>query len=241
MKLAVISDIHGNRLALEAVEADIAHVGVDATVNLGDLLSGPLDPLGTLDRLRERNYPTIRGNHDRWLVERTPDSMDKVDRFVANQLDAERRDWLHALPATLVIDGDIFLCHGTPTSDTRPWLDNWWRGRDSTSPGEAAVTAEAEGLDHPVILCGHTHIARMVRLRDGRLVVNPGAVGLQINHGSPDARYAVVERRGGVWSASLRAVPYDSAGAAAQAAANAFDSWCEALTSGWAGPEGLFQ
>lgn len=241
MKLAVISDIHGNRLALDAVEADIAHVGVDATVNLGDLLSGPLDPLGTLDRLRERNYPTIRGNHDRWLVERTPDSMDKVDRFVANQLDAERRDWLHALPATLVIDGEIFLCHGTPTSDTRPWLDNWWRGRDSTSPDEAAVTAEAEGLDHPVILCGHTHIARMVRLRDGRLVVNPGAVGLQINHGSPDARYAIVERRGGVWSASLRAVPYDSAGSAAQAAANSFDNWSEALTSGWAGPEGLFQ
>lgn len=241
MRLAVISDIHGNRLALEAVEADIAHVGVDATLNLGDLLSGPLDPLGTLELLQARDYPTIMGNHDRWLVERPPDAMDRVDRFVANQLDAGQREWLRALPATRVIDGDIFLCHGTPTSDTIPWLDNWWRGRDTTLPDEAAVSLVAEGLDHPVLLCGHTHIARMVRLRDGRLIVNPGAVGLQINHGSPDARYAIIERRAGVWTASLRAVPYDCAGAARQAIDHDFEYWGEALTAGWAGPGELFR
>ncbi len=65
-----------------------------------------------------------------------------------------------------------------------------------TTPDEQTVAAKAEGFDYPVILCGHTHIPRAVRLRDGRLIVNPGSVGLQVNHGSPDARYATIELRG---------------------------------------------
>lgn len=240
MKIAVISDIHGNRLALEAVEADIALLGVDATLNLGDLLSGPLDPLRTAEMLAGRAYPTIRGNHDRWLVEKPLAEMDAVDRYVAERLRPVHFDWLRSLPATTDIEGEVYLCHGTPTSDTEPWLDGWWRGRDTTLPDEAAVTALAAGLDFPVLLCGHTHISRVVRLRDGRLVVNPGAVGLQVNHGAPDARYAVIERRGGSWSASLRAVPYDHEAAARQAIASGFPQWAEPIRTGWVGADGLF-
>lgn len=240
MKLAIISDIHGNRLALEAVEADIARQSVDAIINLGDLLSGPLDPLGTADLLMARGHLTISGNHDRWLIDRPLEQMDRVDRFVAESLTPQHREWLDRLPATSDIGGEVYLCHGTPTSNTTPWLDNWWRGRDTTLPDEAAVAAIAEGLEFPVLLCGHTHIARMVRLRDGRLIVNPGAVGLQINHGSPDARYAVIERLGGTWSASLRAVPYDHEGAARQAVASGFPLWRDALATGWVGADGLF-
>ena len=92
-------------------------------------------------------------------------------------------------------------------------------------PGEASVTAKADGLDFPVLLCGHTHVSRIVRLRDGRLVVNPGSVGLQFNYGAPDARYAVLERHGGQWSASIRAVPYDFEAAAQQVIANGFPHW----------------
>ena len=68
MKLAVISDIHGNLLALRAVLADIARQGVDQTVNLGDILSGPLQPAETADLLMTCNFPTIRGNHERQLL-----------------------------------------------------------------------------------------------------------------------------------------------------------------------------
>src|SRR5690606_21565294 len=135
-----------------------------------------------------------------------------VDRFAVGQLDAAQQDWLRALPTTLRLD-EVFLCHGTPESDTQPWLDNWWEGRDTTLPDEAAVTAHASGLDLPVLLCGHTHIQRVVRLRDGRMIVNPGAVGLQIVRGSPDARYGLLERRNGRWQAALRMIPYDFAGA----------------------------
>ena len=83
-----------------------------------------------------------------------------------------------------------------------------------------------------MLLCGHTHVPRVVRLADGRLVVNPGSVGLQMNYGSPDAHYALIERRGGDWSVSLRTVPYDRSTAAALAARNGFPAWGEALIGG---------
>ena len=68
MKHAVISDIHSNLLALEAVLSDIARQGVDQTVNLSDILSGPLQPSETADLLMAQNFPTIRGNHERQLL-----------------------------------------------------------------------------------------------------------------------------------------------------------------------------
>jgi diadenosine tetraphosphatase ApaH/serine/threonine PP2A family protein phosphatase len=79
-----------------------------------------------------------------------------------------------------------------------------------------------------------------VRLRDGRLIVNPGSVGLQMNHGSPDARYAIVERRDGKYYPSFHAVPYDHFAAARQAEANGFPQWRDALVTGWTGAAGLF-
>ena len=69
MKVAVISDIHGNRLALEAVLDDIRRQKVDAIFNLGDLLSGPLEPNWVADILMDLDIPTVRGNHDRALIE----------------------------------------------------------------------------------------------------------------------------------------------------------------------------
>lgn len=241
MKIAVISDIHGNRLALEAVEADIARVGVDLVVNLGDCVSGPLDPVGTIERLMAWNIPTVMGNHDAWVVERAPEDMDRVDRFTASVLNERHKAWLRALPAVAEVAKDaVFLCHGTPASHSEPWLDGWFRGRDTTLPSQDEVTARAGGLTNPVLLCGHTHVSRVVRVNGAQLIVNPGSVGLQIYYGIPDARYAVLELRGGIWSASLRAVPYDHEAAVAQAEANGFGNWREALRTGWGGAIGLF-
>jgi predicted phosphodiesterase len=240
MRIAVISDIHGNRLALEAVEADIAMLGVDATVNLGDLYAGPVDPIGTAKMLVERDYPTVIGNHDRYMLEYSDEKIVPVDRYVRDGLAPHHLDYLRGLPKTLELEGEVFLCHGTAKSDEEPWLDSWWTGRSMSVPGEAEVTDRARGLDFPVLLCGHTHVSRVVRLRDGRLVVNPGSVGLQINYGAPDARYAIIERRGAVWSASLRAVPYDFEAAAQLAIANGFPRWAEAIRTGWAAADGLF-
>ncbi|MGV8854470.1 MAG: hypothetical protein ACOH2L_07455 [Devosia sp.] len=81
---------------------------------------------------------------------------------------------------------------------------------------------------------------RSMRLRDGRRIINPGAVGFQLVHGSPDARYALIERREGKWSTALRVVEYDHDAAAAQAIGNGFAPWAAVLTSGWVDQTGLF-
>jgi putative phosphoesterase len=240
VKVAIISDIHGNRLALEAVLDDIAREGVDGTFNLGDLVSGPLEPNWVADILMDIDVPTVRGNHERMLIDNPPEKLGPVDRFAQEQMESRHRAWINSLPANMSLLDDVFLCHGTPTSDDETWLDNFWDGRTVVTPDEATVAAKAEGFDYPVLLCGHTHIPRAVRLRDGRLIVNPGAVGIQFNHGSPDARYAIIERRDGKYYPSLHAVPYDHFAAARQAEANGFPRWREALITGWVGADGLF-
>ena len=98
MKVAVISDIHGNRLALEAVLDDIAQHKVDAVFNLGDMVSGPLEPNWVVDILMDIDIPTVRGNHERELIEKTPEQMYDVDRFVQAQMEARHRGWINALP-----------------------------------------------------------------------------------------------------------------------------------------------
>lgn len=231
--------MHGNLPALEAVLEDVARRRVDGLVVLGDHVSGPVDPAGALRRLMALDALCIRGNHDRWTVDPSLRGAGPVDVFARRRLDAAQIEWLAALPATAVWGTDVFLCHGTPQDDETPWLDNFYDGRTATLPDEAAVAEPARGLDFPVMVCGHTHMPRAVRLRDGRRIVNPGAVGMQLVQGSPDARYAILEERAGLWQAAFMTVPYDHDEAARLAAENGFPQWRESLVHGWAGPESL--
>ena len=101
MRIAIVSDIHGNLPALEAVLADIASLGVDFTVNLGDILSGPLWPRETVAWLAERAWPTIAGNHERQALAAAPSLQagDGDDAYTAAKLGPAERAWLAALPA----------------------------------------------------------------------------------------------------------------------------------------------
>ncbi|MCR9071428.1 MAG: metallophosphatase family protein [Alphaproteobacteria bacterium] len=245
MRLAAIADIHGNHLALKAVLDDIDRQNVDLTVNLGDHLSSPLEAARTADLLLASQMVSIRGNHDRWILEKTPEQMGASDRWAHDQLTDAHKEWLGTLPATRWIDDRIFLCHGTPGSDTTYWLEKVRPyGVITMSPIEE-IEAAAEGIDCPLILCAHTHIPRAVRLRDGRLVVNPGSVGCPgydddsppIPHimqaGTPDASYAILEEVGGAWRVSFRQVPYDHMAMAEIARARGNAAWASALSSGW--------
>src|SRR5690606_19047603 len=111
-------------------------------------VSGPLDPAGAADRLMQLDGLVIRGNHDRWLTQRTREGkeLDPVDRFALMRMKASHRAWLEAMPATAVFNSEIFLCHGTPASDTAAWLDGWYEDRRMTLPAEAAVLRHAAGL-----------------------------------------------------------------------------------------------
>ncbi len=121
MKLAAIADIHGNCVALEAVLADIASLGISEVVNLGDHLSGPLEPRRTADLLIGRGFPSIRGDQDRIMVELGPAGASR--RLDHKQLERTHLDWLAILPPTLLYRDDVLLCHGSPKSDDAFWLD----------------------------------------------------------------------------------------------------------------------
>lgn len=237
MRIAVLSDVHGNLEALDAVLDDVAGQGVEATVALGDFLSGPSDPVGVADRLIELGLPSVRGNHDRYIT----DGREKdwhIDALVRGLLDERQHRWLGSVPATLLLEGDVFLCHGTPRDDNTSFMDTMV-GTIPTMHPRDYIEAEAAGFDHEVLLCGHTHVPRSLRLADGRLVVNPGSVGLPMEIGSPDARYAIIEKRRAGWNTELRAVAYDHAAAAKQALDKGYPVWAEALTWGWASPKRL--
>src|SRR5215469_8290578 len=175
MKFAAIADVHGNCPALEAVLADIAALGITEVVNLGDHVRGPLEAARTADLLIERGFPSVRGDQDRRLVELWTVGTSARSDF--RQLKREHFTWMATMPPTLVYREEVFLCHASPKDDSAFWLDYVTSdGGIRASPIEA-IEPEADGINARVILCGHTHIPRVVRLRDGRLIVNPGSVG----------------------------------------------------------------
>jgi len=247
MRIAVISDIHGNLGALSAVLADIGTRDCDSVVNLGDILSGPLQPAETADLLMPLALPTIRGNHERQLLEMSPATMGASDAYAHAQLRQDQREWLAQLPVSLVLNGSILLCHGTPANDLEYFLEHVDAdGVRAATPNEART--KAGDAAYSVILCGHTHVPRAMRLADGRLIVNPGSVGLPAYHAehpfphdiqnhSPKARYAVLDNADGQWNAELIAIDYDHEAAAGLAMKHGSPEWAHALRTGRVAPE----
>ncbi|WP_261315620.1 metallophosphoesterase family protein [Pseudooceanicola nitratireducens] len=243
-RTAVLADIHGNALALGAVLEDIAAQGITQVVNLGDIFSGPLDPAGVWEQLKGRGLPTLRGNHDRYLIEGAGEDLGPTDRLTASLLPKEAFDWIRGLPEQLHWDG-VFACHATPGDDNTYWTEQVVEGGTSLAP-PAAIEALATGIEAGLILYAHTHIPRVLQLADGRVMVNPGSVGCPaytdtaprphvVQTGSPFARYAVVHRDPGGWRVSHHAVRYDFDAAAEQARTHGRDDWARAVGTGWLG------
>lgn len=242
MRFAAIADIHGNTLALEAVLADTAALGLDQIVNLGDHVSGPLEARRTADLLIERGIPSIAGDQDRRITEL--DRCGGSSRMDYKQLERRHLDWLASLPPTLMLGDEVLLCHGSPKDDAAYWLDRVLDNGSIAIRPVAEIETDAAGVAASLILCGHTHIPRVVRLTDGRLAVNPGSVGCpgydgqrpvyhKVETGTPDACYAILERTQSGWSATFRYVPYDHMAMAELARKNGLPVWASALATGW--------
>jgi predicted phosphodiesterase len=240
--LAVVADIHGNRWALEAVLEDLQNTPVDATLNLGDTLWGPLDPGGTADLLRAQLWGHVRGNMDRVMLQPGPSSS-ATDVYSIGALDADRRRWLE-MHRTIQRVEDVLACHGTPASDIHPLLEEIIPGAVQRRSGLEVRKALGDlAPDTRVVLCGHTHVPGSVQVPGGPLVVNPGSVGLPayrhdfpaehvIENGEPHARYALLRRDSGSWSVEFRRIAYDWEAAAACAAAHERPDWAHQLRTG---------
>jgi predicted phosphodiesterase len=251
MRVALISDIHGNRWALGAVLEHIAGQRVDAIWNLGDILSGPLEPAATAEMLIPLALPTIRGNHERQLLGCAERPGGPSDQFAFERTDPHHHAWLRGLPAEARPRADVLLCHGSPRGDLEPLLETIeLEGQRPASLAEVEdrVAAAAARL----VACGHTHVPRLVRTPGGCTIVNPGSVGLPaydsdhplagsggpalyyVENGSPHASYAIVEQVDGGWDASFHRVRYDWAAAGACAERNGRPEWAHALRTGFA-------
>ncbi len=258
MKIAAISDIHGNLNALQAVLAEIDREGVDVIINCGDTLGGPLESAKTADLLMARGIPMIAGNHERQLLTLPPEKLNRSDACTASEINAAHRSWLMGAPPTRWLADDVFICHGTPSSDLHYWLETITPdfGQHGSLGVRAASQAEiVERLGSGVhtdkasiIICGHTHVPRVVTVPspDGDhpiTVINAGSVGLPayddvhphphwIETGSPHARYAIARSSACGWDVQLRSVPYDFEPMAKLAEQRERPDWAIALRKG---------
>jgi putative phosphoesterase len=219
MRVALISDLHGNAVALDAVLADIRAVGTDRIVCLGDTATLGPRPREVLDRLRQLGCACILGNHDAFMLDEqlihsyseAPIVVDSVD-WCRAQLRDEDFEFLRGFRATDELDlggASLLLYHGTPRSHMEDLL--------ADTPAER-VDEMLGGRRATVLAGGHTHLA-MTRQHRGMLVVNPGSVGMPFREHAaggvpvilPHAEWALVDASGGGVEVRLRRVPVDAA------------------------------
>ncbi len=180
MRVGVLSDIHSNKPALEAVLEDLP--AVDAIVNAGDIVGYNPWPAECLRTVRNREIPTVMGNHDRAVAGGTAFQFNGMAKagleHAQSALTAEERSWLETRPTQqTVFDGRLRLVHGHPEDP-----DHY------TYPEEFGPELLGE---EDVLVMGHTHVQHAETYPEG-IVLNPGSVG-QPRDGDPRAGYAVVD------------------------------------------------
>ena len=176
MRVAVLSDVHGNLPALEAVLAELAALDVARVVCCGDVVAGPF-PRECLDSLRALEAVLVRGNGDG----PTPRAPAGTWEWISGQLDEESLAFLARLPITASLAG-VRYCHGSPRDEDEILT--------RVSPDERFEAALA-GVEEPLVVGGHTHV-QFEREVAGRRFVNAGSVGMPYE-GRPGAFWALLD------------------------------------------------
>jgi len=241
-KIAIISDVHGNSLALKEILKDIKSKEIKTIINLGDSLYGPLDPQGTFNLLTENNVISIRGNGDRTILEHLEEvSPYKTMEYVKDQIDNNIINWLKQLPFDLIYE-DIYCCHASPHSDTSYLLENLKTDHIAVKEYNE-VDDLLKNIKQEIIICGHSHTARIIMTENKKIVINPGSVGLQaysdelpIPHKmesfNPLAKYSILTKSDENISVEQLSIPYNFEKAAKMAEKNERNDWAKWIRTG---------
>ncbi len=240
---AIISDIHGNSLAFEAVLKDIKSRGIETVINLGDFFFGALEPEKVAGMMRANPMLCISGNTDREILQAvdgdfTKDGMDRVKADLSEQ----SINWLRGLPKTSTCDSLFFVCHGTPESDDEYLLEKVTRHGIFVYNDEELI-AKTAPIKERIILCGHSHVNRVIYLSNNKIILNPGSVGLPAYLGTgehrfamesmtPHAKYAIVTTDGDDISIEQVLCAYDWHQASEAARKNGNEKWAQFLLRG---------
>jgi predicted phosphodiesterase len=220
MRIAIISDIHGNCFALDVALADIHGAAVDQVVCLGDAIQGGAQPAETVARLRELDYPIVMGNADAWLLtgEETgaehpaTEQMRATREWSLGQLSSADRAFIAGFQPTVTLalgDGRELLCfHGSPHSFDDIILPE---------TSEQEFQRFLSGFGAAALTGGHTHLQQIRRLGDA-FFFNPGSVGRAFDRHQPEeafrydpwAEYAILSHSSGRLSLEFRRLPLDT-------------------------------
>ena len=208
MRVAIVSDIHGNRTAFEAVLADLRHTSPDLIFHGGDLADSGASPVEVVDCIRDLGWPGVVGNTDELLFR--PESLDEfakqspalhslfavIEEMAAAtraSLGEDRLAWLRSLPRMQLHDS-MALVHATPR-------DLWRAPAPQTSDSD--LESVYAPLGRPLAVYAHIHHSYL-RSLPGRIVANTGSVSLSYD-GDPRASYLLLEDA----MPSIRRVAYD--------------------------------
>lgn len=209
MRIAFLSDIHGNLPALEAVLDDIQRSGADQIICLGDIANIGPHPGECLDLVADACDVVLQGNHELYLLGRITD----VDwqtcptwasmRWARSRLRPDQFDYMDSLPLRwdLPVAGAPALCvHASPLTQYRGFLAHH---------DDEQVAERMDGVDGVTLFCAHTHIA-LLRRWSASWIVNVGSVGMPLD-GTPAAKYVLAMATTAGWQFQFRRVRYDLA------------------------------
>jgi len=241
MKIAILSDIHGNSWALNRVIEDIKSKNIETIINLGDSLNGPLDPLGTFNLLVENDVLSIAGNGDRLILKSLDStSIFKTREYVKSQIDHKVIDWLKNLPFDLMIN-NIYCCHASPNCDMDYLLENLKLDHIAVKTC-SELDKILKDIKQEIVVCGHSHVARIVKTKN-KTIHNTGSVGLpayedqlpiphKMENFSPQARYSILTLSDNLVKIEQVAISYDYEAAAKKAEDNERSDWANWIRTG---------
>lgn len=227
MKIAILSDIHANYQALEAVMEDIKKHACQKVLCLGDLAMAGPQPRMVIDFIQKQtNWKIIQGNTDKLIGDFSKETVDKLKSIfpvMANALlddvlylEDDKKDYLKNLPSQMKLNIEgvkVLLVHGSPRRNNEDILPNM---------PITEVEKIVEGVDADLIFCGHTHIPCGYQTNKKQTVVNVGSVGRPMTS-EPKACYVIANFENGGFSIEHRLIDYDRETAASIMRARGFD------------------